>query len=965
MKKLIIAAFVLALASPLQAATYFIDFVAGVDSNNGTSKSTPWKRAPKQKGFAGSYTHVAGDRFIFKGGVTWPASTLQFNINQGGASGNPDYYGTDQTWYSGASWSRAKFDGEYASLGGDNAAVMVLMTVPYVTFGDGMELLRHHQPVVYAKANILIMGGGFNVITNALIRDWRLSTTPAIIPGAGQGSYGGGVFWDPSGNIGGVTVTHCEFHQQNVAQGTSGEVATKVSLFEYNYVHHTANTWSGGGVARYNVVHDNILPAIDPSAHLSVFQVFAVSSIYGNTIYNMSGSVAPIELSMGYASSSGTTYVYNNLIWNTQIQTPIWGKTDKNYSGHHLKVFNNTVWHDGGWCFRVYRVQPSTSDYASIEMRNNHWITEGTPVEVVAVTSYTHSNNLTNTLSQAQSLGYTLANGYAPTSVNSPTVGTGFNGSAYFTVDRSGATRTVPWDIGAYEFTGSGGGALGTAQLAAANYGPVAEDAGPVTITANRIGGSTGTLTVPYTTADGSATAGVNYTATSGNFVWGSGDVASKTVNIPLIDANVVGNPTFQFNLSGTVSPPSSATVTIAGTGTPVEPILPGLSWPATDGQRSAPFQLSGSDVYQPDDTQGYPDLGGRLTFSFVPSNSGEYKVKLGMKAVEAFENSVYVNFETDPPSDPTSIFDAPTAPGYATNYVGWRGTGTFEAPEIPLKTWSLVGGTTNKLVIRGREKNFFINHVTVEAISTPAAPIAVLSVNSTNSNSYIKAGAVVGFTVQFSTNVTVTGFPVLTNNAGGVATYVSGSTTDTLLFNYTVGATDNSQDLDYSATNSLSLAGGTIANGATAATLTLPAPGASGSLSFAKDIVVDTIAPTLSISTPSPAITSTNEVVFSIVYSDTNFDNATLEAADITLNTTGTATGTISTIVGEPRGVQVVTISAISGEGTLSITVASGKANDLAGNVAGGAGPSTAATVVVRRILNVNTMSIGRITYQ
>ena len=72
--------------------TYYIDYTTGLDSNSGTSKSTPWKRCPGMVGFGGTYSHSAGDRFIFKGGVTWPRSVFQFHITNSGASGNPDYY---------------------------------------------------------------------------------------------------------------------------------------------------------------------------------------------------------------------------------------------------------------------------------------------------------------------------------------------------------------------------------------------------------------------------------------------------------------------------------------------------------------------------------------------------------------------------------------------------------------------------------------------------------------------------------------------------------------------------------------------------------------------------------------------------------------------------------------------------------------------------------------------------------
>jgi len=95
-------------------ATYYIDYATGDDSNNGTAKATPWKHCPGMSPFSGSYTHADGDNFVFKGGVTWPNAALPLLIaDRGGAEGNPDIYGaTDETWFTGASWSRAIFDGE-------------------------------------------------------------------------------------------------------------------------------------------------------------------------------------------------------------------------------------------------------------------------------------------------------------------------------------------------------------------------------------------------------------------------------------------------------------------------------------------------------------------------------------------------------------------------------------------------------------------------------------------------------------------------------------------------------------------------------------------------------------------------------------------------------------------------------------------------------------------------------------
>ena len=122
-----------------------------------------------------------------------------------------------------------------------------------------------------------------------------------------------------------------------------------------------------------------------------------------------------------------------------------------------------------------------------------------------------------------------------------------------------------------------------------------------------------------------------------------------------------------------------------------------------------------------------------------------------------------------------------------------------------------------------------------------------VSNVTASNGDGSYKAGQVIHVQVGFSEPVNVTGSPQLALNTAESATYVSGSGSSTLTFDYTVQAGDNSADLDYVATNSLTLNGGTIRDAATNnATLTLATPGAAGSLGANKNIVIDTTAPTV-----------------------------------------------------------------------------------------------------------------------
>ncbi len=138
---------------------------------------------------------------------------------------------------------------------------------------------------------------------------------------------------------------------------------------------------------------------------------------------------------------------------------------------------------------------------------------------------------------------------------------------------------------------------------------------------------------------------------------------------------------------------------------------------------------------------------------------------------------------------------------------------------------------------------------VTVTGGLTVQALTTVANVTSTSANGTYGTGSVIPITVTFSAPVNVTGTPRIQLNSGATvyANYLSGSGTNILTFQYTVGAGQSTADLDYVSTTALTLNGGTIIDGnSNAAVLTLTTPGTTGSLGFNKNIVIDAIAPTV-----------------------------------------------------------------------------------------------------------------------
>ena len=104
-----------------------------------------------------------------------------------------------------------------------------------------------------------------------------------------------------------------------------------------------------------------------------------------------------------------------------------------------------------------------------------------------------------------------------------------------------------------------------TIELSASTYS-VAAGAGAATVQVSRVGSAAGAVSVSYATANGTATAGTDFTATSGILQWQSGDTSSKSISIPI--AKATSGKNFKVALSsvtgGVLGTPSTATVAIA-----------------------------------------------------------------------------------------------------------------------------------------------------------------------------------------------------------------------------------------------------------------------------------------------------------------------------------------------------------------------------------------------------------------
>jgi Ca2+-binding RTX toxin-like protein len=262
-------------------------------------------------------------------------------------------------------------------------------------------------------------------------------------------------------------------------------------------------------------------------------------------------------------------------------------------------------------------------------------------------------------------------------------------------------------------------------------------------------------------------------------------------------------------------------------------------------------------------------------------------------------------------------------------------GTPTF-APQVPFPTGN---GAASVSIddINGDKKpdlavaNAISNTASILLQTTPK----VTAVTANTPNGSYGIGATIPIIVSFDVAVKVTGTPRLqleTGKTDSFATYTSGSS-GVPIFNYVVQAGDTSLDLQYLATNALTLNGGTIKDNLADAVLILPALASANSLGGSKDIVIDGVAPTVVLTSAS---TTTVNGLFKVTatFSEnvTGFDNTDITVANATVGNFVTLDAKTYTFDVTPTA-----------DGNVTVDVLADKAKDGAGN------NNTAATGLTR----------------
>lgn len=145
------------------------------------------------------------------------------------------------------------------------------------------------------------------------------------------------------------------------------------------------------------------------------------------------------------------------------------------------------------------------------------------------------------------------------------------------------------------------------------------ESARYASLVVRRVGGATGTVSITYATVDGTAVAGEDYAATTGQLTFAPG-VASRAIRVPLLDDSIVeGDETFGVTLSqptggGLLGFPASAEVTIVDDDHPGAVSFAAASFVTSESAPSATIRVTRTGGAASGVTVDYATGGGSAT---------------------------------------------------------------------------------------------------------------------------------------------------------------------------------------------------------------------------------------------------------------------------------------------------------------------------------------------------------------
>lgn len=231
---------------------------------------------------------------------------------------------------------------------------------------------------------------------------------------------------------------------------------------------------------------------------------------------------------------------------------------------------------------------------------------------------------------------------------NSPAAPSGLRNGDFFIVTDHDADFWTGARVDPHLGEAIGGGVILPARIEGS------EDAGRMKITFARTEGTDGAVSVRYATADGTASAGVHYQATSGTLSFGPGQIFAP-VEVPLIDDHIdARSATFHLNLSepsgATIGRPSTSVAIPDNDDTPVVSIERKTIVEDGSGPREVSLQVSLNHTAPQPVTLEWAL---RYPFGGTPFETGVLQFGAGER-----EKSIVIHYIADDLYGGTRIFD-------------------------------------------------------------------------------------------------------------------------------------------------------------------------------------------------------------------------------------------------------------------------------------------------------------------
>ncbi|MEM9223247.1 MAG: malectin domain-containing carbohydrate-binding protein, partial [Pseudomonadota bacterium] len=175
----------------------------------------------------------------------------------------------------------------------------------------------------------------------------------------------------------------------------------------------------------------------------------------------------------------------------------------------------------------------------------------------------------------------------------------------------------------------------------------VDESASEVLITFTRTGNDSEDVTVEFSSADGTATDGFDYTAVSGSVIVPAAGDGTVTVSIPLTDDLIAeGDETFSVSIDNATAPTKPVTVEQAVATVTI-----------SDDDAIDPLDIDGDGILNTDDPFAYDSFNGKAT---VLSDGGSFRQDFDTDTADVFSaDGGFTGILVNPAFDPAGISEA------------------------------------------------------------------------------------------------------------------------------------------------------------------------------------------------------------------------------------------------------------------------------------------------------------------